>query len=255
MYKKPQVIFEVKSLADTINIMTSFFEDDSTIEGRFATALAKNFNIDISTLKGKSKLGKMKVVKECITPIYNDNLLAMQEKVKELEDYWNQNSNLVCTELEKIFRIKFQGTEYYTAYVNINKICPRYLNDQSFDVNFRNSKEDVLSTCIHELIHFYWFMIWKENYPECPTENFEAPHTEWLLSEIAIDPIVYFSELRNIMREKPAYNYFYDTKIWDTENLIEVFRKLYKSNTLDNFMDRGLKLLNNNPELVKELVK
>lgn len=75
------------------------------------------------------------------------------------------------------------------------------------------------------------------------------------MSEIAIDPIVYFSEFRNIMREKPAYNYFYDTKIWDTENLIDVFRKLYKANTLDNFMDRGLKLLNNNPELVKELVK
>ena len=75
------------------------------------------------------------------------------------------------------------------------------------------------------------------------------------MSEIAIDPIVYFSEFRKIMREKPAYNYFYDTKIWGTENLIEVFRKLYKANTLDNFMDRGLKLLNNNPELVKELVK
>lgn len=255
MYKKPQVIFELKSLEDTAHIITSFFDDDSTINGRFPTAIAQNFNINIPELVGKTLDEKYEIILKVLTPIFNDNLAEMQSKIKEYQDYWNTNANFVCSEFEKIYRIKFQGTEYYTAYVNINTTCPRYLKDQSFDVNFRNSKEEVLDTCIHELIHFYWFIIWKEDFPDCPETNFEAPHVEWLLSEIAIDPIVYFSEFRKIMREKPAYNYFYDTKIWGTENLIEVFRKLYKANTLDNFMDRGLKLLNNNPELVKELVK
>ena len=53
MYKKPQVIFELKSLEDTAHIITSFFDDDSTINGRFPTAIAQNFNImntDISKL-------------------------------------------------------------------------------------------------------------------------------------------------------------------------------------------------------------
>ena len=254
MYLKPYVKFRVKDFDSMANTFTSFFEDDQMLEGRFATNLANYFGIDTVSLKGKTFDEKLEIIKAILEPIHNQNLQAMEDKVEELQDYWNQNSNLICAELEKIFRVKFKGVQEYIAEVNINTVCPRYLNECSFDVDFRATKEQTLQTCIHELIHFVWFELWQELFPECDPSHFETPHTEWLFSEIAVDPIVYFSELRTLCNDKPAYDYFYEAQLWG-ENMMEVFRKLYRANSIDNFLERGLKLLNSNPDLVKELVK
>lgn len=254
MYLKPYVKFRVKDFDSMAEIFESFFDTDEALDSRFATDIAAYFGIDVSTLKGKTTDQRLDIIKNILRPIHDENLSVMEQRVAEYQDYWNQNCNIICEELEKIFRVKFKGVQEYTAEININTICPRYLNDCSFDVDFRCTKEQTLQTCIHELIHFVWFELWKELYPDCDTSCFETPHTEWLLSEIAIDPIVYFSELKNFCNDRPAYDYFYTTTLWE-ENLIEVFRRLYRANNIDNFMERGLKLLNSNPDLVKELVK
>lgn len=254
MYLRPHVVFKVKELDDTIDIVTSFFEHDYTLDGRFQQNLAKHFGFESNSLMGLDWEQKREIVAKAVTPIHEQNLELMENKVKEFQSYWNDNAGLICAELERVFRINFKGIQQYTAEINVNPICPRFLNERSFDVNFNSSKENALQTCIHELIHFCWFDLWQELFPETEPEKFETPHTEWLLSEIAIDPIVYFGAFKDLFNEKPAYNYFYDSTIWG-ENLIEVFRKLYKANSIDNFMERGLKLLNNNPDVVKELVK
>lgn len=253
MYLMPQVIYELKKIEDTAKIISSFYNDDLTIYGRFPTAIASNFNINIDELVGKTIDEKYDIILKLITPIYEKNIKEMRAKIKEYQKYWNKNADFVCKELEKIFNIRFDGVEKCYAYVNINTTCPRYLDSHSFDVNFRKTKEQALEVCIHEIIHFYWFQKWKEKYPNCPEENFQAPHIEWLLSEIVIDQIVYYSEFRKIMREKPAYYYFYDTVIPGLGNLIQIFRKLYSENNIDNFMEKGINLLKAYPELVKEL--
>lgn len=254
MYLRPQVVFKVKELDNTIDVLTGFFDDDNILDGRFQTSLSGYFNFDAMQLKGKNWDERRAFMAEIVTPIYNNNLANMENSVKEFQDYWNENATLICSELERVFKISFKGVQLYYAEININPVCPRFLNEKTFDISNTSTKEKALQTCIHELIHFCWFDLWQEIWPETDTKNFESPHTEWLLSEIAIDPIVYFSALKNLCTDTPAYNYFYESKIWG-ENLIEVFRKLYKANNIDNFMERGLKLLQNNPDLVKDLVK
>lgn len=254
MYLKPQLNFKVKSLEDNVNIIADFFEDDRTINNSFQKYIANALNINVNELLGKTLEQKKEIIKNIVSPIYDVKLNQMNLKKDEFSKFWNENSMIVCQEFQNIFKIGFSGIKQYDVEIGINPVCPRYLDDFAFDVYYVKSKEDALETCIHELIHFYWFQIFNENFPEIPKSKFEAPFAEWLLSEIAVDPIIYYSKLRNYCREKPAYNYLYNEKI-NGENLIEFFRRLYKSNNLKNFMEKGLNVLNSNPELLKQLIK
>lgn len=254
MYGKPQVNFKVKSLEDQIDIVTSFLETDEDLKTMFGSGVALRFNIDLKKLQGKSKEDRKKIISETVTPIYNSKLTDMQNRINEYQEFWNKNAQLVANEFQKIFKIGFNGIRQFTAEINLNSVCPRYLNSDSFDVNFRKTAEETFATCIHELVHFYWFQVWKEVFDDANDETFETPHLEWLFSEIAVDPIIYFSGLKPVCDEKPAYNYFYTTKFND-ETVIELFRKLYRSNSLEKFMEKGIKLLKDNPEQSKNLIR
>lgn len=250
---KPQVIFKVKKLEKMLDVLTSFFKDDYLLDGRMQKFISRYFNFDAMQLKGKNWNERHKFLAQILTPIYNSSLEGMEKSVKEFQDYWDKNSTLICSELERIFNIKFQGVQQYYAEININPVSPRFLAEKSFDVNNKSTKQNALQICIHELIHFCWFDLWQQLWPETDTKNFESPHIEWLLSEIAIDPIVYFSKFKNLCNNTPAYKHFYESKI-ENENLIDIFRNLYKSKSISEFMKAGLELLENNLELVKELV-
>lgn len=253
MCKKPQVIFSVKSLEDTVNIVTSFFDSEESLNSTTTKHIANFFGLNLASFKDKTFEECKAIVEEVLTPIYKVKLKQMENKVKVFQEHFNSYSNLICAEFEKIFRVKFNGIRYFDAYVNLNNVCPRYLNNDSFDICYVSSPENATKTAVHELIHFYWFDLFKEVMPEISEDNFEFPHPAWMLSEIAVDPIIYFSELSKLNFKQPAYEQFYKATL-NGENLIESFRKLYKANSLPKFMERGLKILENNPELVKNLL-
>ena len=54
--------------------------------------------------------------------------------------------------------------------------------------------------------------------------------------------------------KQPAYAYFYNSKFKD-ENVIEFFRKLYRSNSLETFMEKGIKLLKDNEAEARTLIR
>ena len=254
MYGKPQVNFEVKSLEDTINIFVSFLETDEDLKFSSATYIANHYNINLSELQGKSLEQRKEIITNILTPIYNVKLNQMKNKIADYQQYWNENAAKVCEQFEKIFKIGFKGIRQFTAYINLNPMCPRYLNDDSFDIYYINKPEDCFKTCVHELIHFYWFQVWQEVFEDANPETFECPHLEWLFSEIVVDPIIYYSELNQFNFKQPAYAYFYNSKFKD-ENVIEFFRKLYRSNSLETFMEKGIKLLKDNEAEARTLIR
>lgn len=254
MYLKPQVNFEVKSLEDTINIFVQFLETDEDLTFNSAHYIANHYNLNLEQLKGKSVEERKQIITNILTPIYNIKLNQMKNKVTDFQKCWNDNANKVCLEFEKIFKVGFKGVRHFTAYINLNPMCPRYLTDDSFDIFYINKPEDALKTAIHELIHFYWFQVWQEVFEDANPQTFECPHLEWLLSEIAVDPIIYYSGLSDFNFKEHAYSHFYTSKFMG-ENTIEFFRKLYRSNSLEHFMERGLKILKNNEAEAKTLIK
>ena len=254
MYLKPHVNFEVKSLEDTINIFVSFLETDEDLNYNSAGYIANHYNINLDDLKGKSVEARKEIITNILTPIYNVKLNQMKSKIEVYQNYWNENANKVCEQFEKIFKVGFKGVRQFTAYINLNPMCPRYLNDDSFDIYYINKPEDAFKTCVHELIHFYWFQVWQEVFDDANPETFECPHLEWLFSEIVVDPIIYYSELSKFNFKQPAYAHFYTSKFLG-ETAIEFFRKLYRSNSLETFMEKGIKILKDNEAEAKTLIK
>lgn len=74
------------------------------------------------------------------------------------------------------------------------------------------------------------------------------------LSELVIDSIFSNTDFKNITREKPAYKYFYEIE-YKGENLIEYFQKLFKENSIEEFMKKGYEFLIKNKELESEIIK
>ena len=254
MARKPKVKFLVMNEKDNYKAITMFFETDKNLEERFTQNLASIFNIDIEYLFGKSYKDRLKYITSCIFPVYQSKINSLQTNLINFQNIWDQNENLILNEFEKIFGEKLDEQIICEGYITINPICPRFYDNWSFHVYCDSSPLKALVTTIHELTHFLWFDKWKKVFPNYQRNDFEKPSIVWLFSEIAIDAIFYHSIFKEFSGDKPAYDYFYDVKIEGT-NMIQLFRKLYENNTLENFMKMGITILKRNLDVILPLTR
>ena len=56
-------------------------------------------------------------------------------------------------------------------------------------------------------------------------------------------------------KEQRAYDYFYTDKFIDEKTPVEIFRKLYSENTLEQYIKKGLDILNKNHEQSQDLIR
>ncbi len=210
------VTFLVLNLKKQIKNIEGFLFDT---EDEFQKSVASYFNIDLEYLKTLNKSVKKKYVKAIVEKSYYDNLTFMEEKKQEFQRIWDENEKEINLEFEKIFNTEFTKTKNHIAYINLNNVCPRFLDSQSFYVNAFSDSDFLLNVCVHELIHFYWFELFAKEFTNISKSNYEYPNVEWLLSEIAVDPIIYYSKLKNIVRNTVLHMTNSMKKIW-TEQVI-----------------------------------
>ncbi len=236
------VTFSVLNLKEQIKNIEGFLFDT---EDEFQKSVASYFNIDLEYLKTLNKSAKKKYVKAIVEKSYYDNLTFMEEKKQEFQHIWDENEKEINLEFEKIFNTKFTKTKNHIAYINLNNVCPRFLDTQSFYVNAFSDSDFLLNVCVHELIHFYWFELFAKEFPDISKSNYEYPNVEWLLSEIAVDPIMYYSKLKKYCKKyRAAYDKFYEKDLDGTSD-IDRIRKLYKKCDLITFMHKGLEYYKN----------
>ena len=118
-----------------------------------------------------------------------------------------------------------------------------------------SSDEYLLSTCIHEILHFAWFELWQQNFPHIPQTEYEYPHPSWLISEIALEPLFRFSKLKNLITDKFfAYEYFYHEKI-NNQTISSIANKIFsESENILKFQQKMFDYFYNNPK-AKKLIK
>ena len=217
-----KVNFKIKELDDQIEIIYSFL----SCKNEMSYTVANYFDLNLDGLLELASEKKQKVVSNAVSSKYNENLETMQKAVKKFQEFWNKKQNFINKELFKIFGREFNFN--CIAYVNLNPVWPRYLKEKAFDVNYNASKDFLLSSCEHEIIHFIWFDIWKENFKNYKEDDFEYPNLVWLCSEIAVEPIFRFSKLIELSKDNPAYDYFYAEKI-GLKSVAEIANEIYKS--------------------------
>lgn len=205
--------FEVIDLESQIKTLKSFID----IGDDYAKFIAENLGLEASSITENFE--------EKIKKLYTKNLGAMKKKCLVFQKAWDNKKDFINQELAKVFGQTFDFN--CVARVNLNPIMPRFLKEKIFDINFECDEDFSVMTTCHEITHFAWFKIFAENFPKIPATQYETPHTPWLVSEIAVEPIFRFSKLHTLSPKQPAYDYFYTNKIGE-QTVAEIANLLYK---------------------------
>ena len=143
------------------------------------------------------------------------------------------------------------------GFVGLDPVCPRNVQEHTFDVFYRFDPEYAVSTALHEITHFVWFCIWHEHFKDNPDE-YDSPNLKWVLSEIVVETIIRNSEIGNLIKQPKyiAYSYFYDMTI-NGNLLFDTMKKLYfERKDIYDFMEKAYNFIQQNePELRKKIDK
>ncbi len=159
-----------------------------------------------------------KEVKPILEKLFKDDDLKKYQRI------WDKINDNVMEDLEKKLEITWPRNWKIFCYVGLLPVCPRYIKNHSFNVNYGVSEDNLIATTIHELCHFLYFEKWKEIYPNYTEEEFDSPHIAWYLSEAMIDPLINNETFKKYTNDDlSAYPIFYRTFI-KGKSLIDILK-------------------------------
>ena len=113
----------------------------------------------------------------------NNNAAAIAGKVEKMHCLWQENRNEISRTLRSLFECTLESQQL-RAFMSMNCVCPYDFENKRIYINYRKSSEEMLETCVHELIHYYWFHKWNALFKDQYSSSLV-----WIFSEIAIDAL------------------------------------------------------------------
>lgn len=158
------------------------------------------------------------------------NLLCEQLN-KQWQDYKNEYLDIINRVLDiKIDNQIVNHTYCYLHSLPINEIS---LNDNIIYLDYNKSVEEVFTNFIIMLTKLLLITRWNYVNNWNFNKEFDVKNRVWMFAEIAIDAIFCNSDLNNVCKNV-SYKYLYSLNIKGI-NVMEYFRKLYKTKPLDDF--------------------
>ena len=95
---------------------------------------------------------------------------------------------------------------------------------------------------LHEMIQFVWFFVWEKLFTDDPAGS-ERPHLPWIFSEMAVEPVMRDSRLKELNPYFSdggcVYDCFYSMQV-KGRPILEWMNQLYTSRSIQAFMKDGL---------------
>lgn len=241
MANKYKLKFHIMSVEENAKSIFQFLNIDSDLDNWFSVTILDALGIEKKELHSLNNEDRYELIISKIKTIFTENIENLNVKAKNFENEWNSACCEIFDIYAKIFDLKFKDDTYCQVNIGINPICPRYIQEKSFDINYK--QKSCIPIAIHELLHFYWFDYWNEHLYKLKDFEMENPTLTWAFSEIAIDTLVNCSPLiKYFLNKEVAYDYFYDIKYKD-KPLVNVLRDLYCKNGLKTYMIEGFKII------------
>jgi hypothetical protein len=243
----PKLTFEVidnpKGMIDIINgflIHSGKGFDWSDVYLEMYPELGKQ----ISETQNKREIEK--ISEDFFKKLYHEKLKEMKKTAKEFQADWNKDGKKLLDALSKVVEKEWpENCREMKAWVSLNPICPRFLEQRAFDVYWRSPIEEMKGTCLHEILHFIWFEKWKEVFPKYNKKEFESPHLIWKLSEIVPIAVLGDKRIQSIFKhEPPVYEEWKPIKI-KGKPLLEHIQEIYnRRKSFEDFMIKSWKFIN-----------
>ena len=192
---------------------------------------------------------QMKIQAEKRKSVVDNSIKIFSDKWSEISDKLNDvYSNAFDNDCNNILNDM-------VANVGLNPICPRDIQNHSFDIYHYFDSQYAITTALHEITHFVWFYFWQKHFQDNSTE-YDFPNIKWLLSEIVVETIIRNSEINNLIKQPQyiAYSYFYDMTI-NGELLFDTMKKMYLNRTdIYDFMESAFNWIKNNESELREKI-
>ena len=109
---------------------------------------------------------------------------------------------------------------------------------------------------LHEVVHFLWFDRWSALFRDDPAE-YETPHLKWLLSEMAVKPILGEPRLaaRNPYYPDNCVYAYFDTMTVEGRPILEDMEALYAAEGVDGLMEEGFRYCREHEEEIRRQMK
>lgn len=174
-----------------------------------------------------------KAIHDELEKTYRKYLSYSKTMVKRYEKIWEQYEKQYITALSEYFDMEWpEGFENITAYVGRIPVCPRFINEKMFFLDFMDA-DKLVDTCMHEILHFMFFLKCSKLFPNQRIE-YDNNSLFWYMSEIVIDPILNNVKFKNIFKHKfRSYDSFYNVK-FSKELLMDKVHLIFSTNKIDD---------------------
>jgi len=226
-----------------IELETEMFYD--FLKGDWGKMITDKYPAFLKIIKIKTKKKKLVAIKNEILKIRTELGNKLVSNLEKIEGSWRKVEKAYLEELPKIIQTDWPKKEII-AYVSLNPICPRYLSSWSFVVTHDRSNSNTIIA--HELSHFLFFKKLKSVFPKTSKEKYEAPHTEWLLSEFVAVVISHDARILKIIGVKDDYYPEHKKLKINNETITKTIEDLYTKLVIDKddfseFIKECLKIL------------
>ena len=149
-----------------------------------------------------------------MTKIYQEKLNDFKGLAVDWQSFWDSKVEQIEDAFSKAYEVDVKPIlNDMKAYVNLNPVCPRYLDSKSFYLFYDLPKDRMLRTCLHEIMHFLWFYKWQEFFHD-DVKEYDTPHLKWIFSEMVQETMMKNTPIKNLSEwQGNAYVYFYTMKI------------------------------------------
>jgi len=241
----PKVNIIIGELSDYIDILESFLLHDNMFRKR---ALSEYPKLKDILKNSNNKQKDLKIFFNQFEKENKDKLIKRAEKIKKL---WFPLNDKIMRSFEEINEIKWtKKHEGFIARITLNPVCPRYLENNTFDVFYKSNDTEILDTFLHEISHFIFFEKIKEVYPKIDPKEFEFPHLVWKMSEMIPGIILQDKKIQNIFENKKlsVYDNIKKIKIED-KFILDILQNFYENRiNFEDFIKKSYTFIKENKE-------
>lgn len=252
--------YEILSLEDTQDSILAFQQPG---ESAFWTEGLFRFypEMDRARLDALPEAQREAALREAIAGLYAAREAAFSAKLAAWQDHWDAHEAQITQAFSDAFGEDMGGRwQHLRGLMSLNPVSPRFLDKACFEVFWLNSERGALGMALHEITHFLWFDAWQRRHGDDPA-RYERPHLPWLLSEMAVEPILSDPRLAALNPYYPReqggciYPYFFDLRL-EGKNVMDTLHGLYRDLPMGAFMDTAYALLERNrAELLRQVAE
>ncbi len=250
----PKVQFKVLAIEENLEQLVWYAkkENSSNSPLDFFVFLLKLFpDLKGKIIDGMSDEELYQILKKEAQPVLED-LAKNSKDIERYQHIWNKVNDDVMRDLENKLNIKWPRNKKIVCRVGLLPVCPRDIQNFTFDVNYGMCDDDLIATGIHEICHFLYFEKWKEIYPNYTEEEFDFPHIAWYLSEAMIDPLLNNESFKKYTKKDlSSYSVFYETYIED-KSIITTLREYVEDYEIEEAIKKGYAYFQKYEERIKQ---